>query len=745
MFVLLVFITQNVNKLHAQNPLDSLMIYTPYEEAANIRRLLTTYFSRLGDVNESLIKKYSEGIELAKKNNSLKDEADLLVKSATIYFRAGIYETALEYYFNALKKYQDIGDSINTAIVEIEIGRTYYFSDLLSATDFIETGAATLEKSNDPELIAYALYGKGIVEKDELKSSSHFKKALEIQLEVIKKKPNDFESNSKLSRYYNTNGKTELALEIAEKIKDDWLTVLYLNNIGYALVLNGNPQKSLSYFFRSHDICIANRYKTLLRNTYDNIGRAYRLVGDYKKSVYYLRYMHFVEERIFREQFATQASISRVKYETEKKELENKFLKEQQKILAENLKYEKIQKIFLTSLVFIIFFIAFYIYYSRRKIKAANLLLDQKHKEVLKQKGKLESLYKELKTSEENLNVAQGIAKTANWELDIKNDKFSFSKQLPIIYGVDAELLKSDFRSIIIDRIHPDDKEEFSNYYDHLADAENLEVEYRIVNKKEIKWIRANRITIRDENGLVYKIFGTIHDFTERKEEEQIKMEIAAKESYTKQLIESTEEERKRIAGELHDGLGQDILLIKNRAQLCLQNENLDSFTSEQITEINNSISGILKVIREISLDLRPAHLERIGLTETILAMINKVDKLSTVQITESIDNIDNLLIFESKINFYRIIQEGLNNIVKHSKANTAKIEIFAKEDNIHINIIDDGKGFKLKSGIEISGGFGLNNMLHRVRILGGNLNIVSEPTKGTRVEIIIPVKKNGK
>lgn len=610
---------------------------------------------------------------------------------------------------------------------------------------YIRLGAETLAKSDDPELIAYASYANGMLEKDESKAKICFQNALKIQLEVVKKKPKDYEAKSNLSRYYNTNGKTELALKLAEEINDDWLTVLYLNNIGYAKVLNGNPYESLEYFFRSLDICISNRYKTLLRNTYDNIARAYRLMGEWEKSAYYLYYMHFVEATLFEEEFAIQASFSRAKYESEKKELENESLKEEQKILAENLEFEKIQKIILTILTLIVLFISFYIYYSRRKIKAAKLLLDQTHNDILIQKGELETLNRVLKTSEENLKFAQSIAKTANWELDIKNNKFSFSEQLPIIYDVDAQLLKSDFRQMIIDKIHHDDREQFNNYYEHLSDAENVEVEYRIVNKKSIRWIKTKRIAIRDENGNIDKVFGTVQDITDSKEEEEIKLKLAIQQSFAKQLIQSQEEERKRIAGELHDGLGQDILLIKNRAQLCLQNEDLDSFTSEQITEISNSVSGILKIIREMSLNLRPAHLERIGLTETIVAVIQNISELTEINIEQSIENIDKLLPSDSEINFFRIVQEGFNNIVKHSGAKNAKIEISVIDNNISMNIIDDGKGFKLKSEIETPGGFGLNNMLNRIRILNGTINISSEAAKGTKLEITIPVAKSGK
>ena len=742
----LVTLTLSVNKIVAQSPADSLKIYNPIENGDDVRRILTNFFSILGEENNALIKKYSTEAEFARKNRSFKDASAALLKSANIYFKAGIYNQALDLYFTALNNYQSEGDSINAAVVQIQIGRTYYFLDLPSSLDYIKIGAKTLEGSKDPELIAYASYANGTVEKDGSRARTYFQNALKIQLEVVKRKPNDYEAKSNLSRYYNTNGKTELALKVAEEIKDDWLTVLYLNNLGYTKVLEGHPKESLNYFFRSLDISLANRYKTLLRNTYDNITRAYRLMGEWEKSVFYFSFMHFVEESLFKEEFAAQASIARVKYESEKKELENAFLKKEQTISAENLEIEKNEKIIALIFALIVVFISFYIYYSRRKIRAAKFLLDQEHEETLLQKAKAEDLNIVLRASEENLIIAQATAKIANWEWDFKNDKFSFSAQFPLIYEVDPEILRTDFRETILNRIHHDDKAQYQNYFmGKPTDARNEEVEYRVVAGEKIKWIKAKRIARRNSYGEVDKIHGIVQDITESKEEEQIKIKIAAQQSFTKQLIDSQEEERKRIAGELHDGLGQDVLLIKNRAQLCLQNKELDTFTTDQITEISDSVSGILKLIRGISLDLRPAHLERIGLTKTIGSAILKVSELSSINITRSVGNIDSLLTAENEINFFRIIQEGLNNIIRHSEAANAKIEIVKVEENIEVKIIDDGKGFKLESGIETSGGFGLNNILHRVRILNGTLNVSSEVSKGTSLEIIIPVENNGK
>ncbi|MEW6194310.1 MAG: histidine kinase [Bacteroidota bacterium] len=722
----------------AQTPVDSLDILDPFTQHDQIRKIINTHFSIWDDGSEILIKKYNEQIAGARKFNSLKDENDALIKSGDLYFRAGLYNSALKNYFLALKNFESSHDSMNAAFVQIKIGRTYYFSDLGPAEAYIQRGANVLKNSADPELLSYSYYAQSTVEKEPAKKNLLAQKALDIQRKVIEKKPDDYTANENLSRYLNANEQYEEALAVAEKIGDEWLEVLYLNNLGFKMVREGMHRESLRIFFKSLRICKEARLKTFLRNTYENIARAYRLLGNWEKSAYYLQLMHFVEESLYTEQFTIQASEFNVKYETEKKELENAYLKKEKEILAENIRVGKFQNILLIISVLFVSIISFLIFLSRRKIKAANTLLDN-------QKAELENLNSELKRSEENLKIAQSTAHLANWEWNYNSDELTFSDELPQIYGVDAGELKSNFRKIITEKIYPADRAQFNNYFNRdFQEIGSEEREYRILKEGNIRWVRAKRVALKNDEGTLIKIFGTVQDITASKEDEEIKIKIAAQQSFTKQLIESQEEERKRIAGELHDSIGQDILLIKNRALLGLQTEIKDEFLLEQLNAINNAASDMIHVIRETAFDLRPAHLERLGLTETINSVLQKIKETTKININYNIENIDNIFPAEKEIYLFRIIQEGINNIIKHSEAANAVIEISRMNDSLLLNIIDDGKGFELNAGVETSGGFGLNNILNRIKILNGNFEITSAPAKGTRLQITIPVESNG-
>lgn len=218
----------------------------------------------------------------------------------------------------------------------------------------------------------------------------------------------------------------------------------------------------------------------------------------------------------------------------------------------------------------------------------------------------------------------------------------------------------------------------------------------------------------------------------------------AAQEAFSRQLIESQEAERKRIAQELHDGLGQNLLVIKNRALLGLTAKENREKADEQFNEIQESVTDALSEVRTIAYNLRPLHIERLGLSSTIEEMVEEVESASEIEIDCDIEKIDGLFNKDDEINFYRIVQECLNNIVKHSKATKASVSVFRENSKVVLNIRDNGSGFDLEK-VNEKKGLGLNGIAERAKILGGTFSIQSEFGKGTTVlvEIIIENKND--
>ncbi|MFL6333109.1 MAG: two-component regulator propeller domain-containing protein [Pyrinomonadaceae bacterium] len=216
----------------------------------------------------------------------------------------------------------------------------------------------------------------------------------------------------------------------------------------------------------------------------------------------------------------------------------------------------------------------------------------------------------------------------------------------------------------------------------------------------------------------------------------------AAQEAFSKQLIESQENERKRIAAELHDSLGQDLLIIKNRAALGLKLLGDADRTREQMERIAGTASQAITEVREIAYNLRPYHLDEIGLTQSLEELVERVANASPIRFASDIDNINDLCPKDSAINLYRIVQEGLNNVVKHSAASEAKLLVRRNTREIEVTIEDNGKGFVTASETtKRKAGFGLTGLSERARILGGTLTVESAPGRGTTVRFRLPVQ----
>ena len=219
-----------------------------------------------------------------------------------------------------------------------------------------------------------------------------------------------------------------------------------------------------------------------------------------------------------------------------------------------------------------------------------------------------------------------------------------------------------------------------------------------------------------------------------------LKRETDIRRRFTHALIKNQEFERKRIAAELHDSLGQDLLVIKNQTNLVLRKEKKRGTTIDRLEQICSIADEAIANIRQISYNLHPYQLEKIGLTDALKSMIDKINEASNIKFEYEIDDIDGLLHKEQEINCYRVLQELLNNILKHSKAIKAWIEIKRSKQLIDIRVKDDGIGFDYEIIKNENQGFGLSGVKERIEILQGKLELKSSINGGASVTIEIPI-----
>lgn len=265
-------------------------------------------------------------------------------------------------------------------------------------------------------------------------------------------------------------------------------------------------------------------------------------------------------------------------------------------------------------------------------------------------------------------------------------------------------------------------------YYQTLYETERQAKELS-EKKNSIALLEEKNTSIKRQflYGGVAVSFGFILIFL-YKNQKSLKTKKELQEKYTQDLLLAQEEERKRVSKDLHDGIGQSLLLIKNKVVL-----NKDDSTK-------NLVESAIEEVRSISRALHPFQLQELGITKAIENILYQIDESTELFITREIENIDGIFKIEKEVNMYRIIQESLNNVLKHSKASAVKVEIINNEKNILMRIRDNGVGFDFSKRKNDMNSLGLKTLKERTRLLQGIMKIDSETTgKGTTVSFIIP------
>jgi PAS domain S-box-containing protein len=234
-------------------------------------------------------------------------------------------------------------------------------------------------------------------------------------------------------------------------------------------------------------------------------------------------------------------------------------------------------------------------------------------------------------------------------------------------------------------------------------------------------------------NGEVIGAVALAHDITAKTNAEREMMELSGR------LLTAQEEERKRLARELHDDLGQQLALVTvGLSSLAALTES--TTVSSQVRDLSQQMKKIATEVSNLSHQLHPSVLQYLGISTALRSLCNEISVAHTLDIDLECKDLPRHLASDVELCVYRIVQEALRNVLKHSKASHVRITLALDSEGTCLSIVDDGIGFEVS---KYSGGLGLVSMRERLRTVNGNLQITSKPGD-TRIEVRIPMGNIG-
>jgi signal transduction histidine kinase len=212
---------------------------------------------------------------------------------------------------------------------------------------------------------------------------------------------------------------------------------------------------------------------------------------------------------------------------------------------------------------------------------------------------------------------------------------------------------------------------------------------------------------------------------------------------YLAAITHSQEEERKRIARDLHDDTVQSLIAIGQRIELARETVAEDpQGTIEQLRDLRKMITCTIQSVRQFSRDLRPTALEDLGLVAALQYLVNELAQQDTLQVSLEVEGTADNLPAEMEVTIYRIVQEALTNVRKHAQASHAQVQAHFLSRQVVITVQDDGVGFTVPeetSDLVEVGNFGLMGLKERAQLFGGQMIIASQPGQGTSVKVVLP------
>jgi signal transduction histidine kinase len=311
-----------------------------------------------------------------------------------------------------------------------------------------------------------------------------------------------------------------------------------------------------------------------------------------------------------------------------------------------------------------------------------------------------------------------------------------------------------------LEYLHPDDKDRSLEQWKRCVQSgQAYESEYRIRGfDKQYRWFRARAVPLRDPDGKILKWYGTCSDIHDSKVLEQsirdsaielermVDIRTTELRRLSSRLMTMQDEERRRIAREIHDGLGQELAAAKMILDGVLIKDSSPSMRQAS-SDASQLVDRAISQVRTISHLLHPPLLDEVGLVSALRWYLEGLSTRSGIEIGLKVDPPDlSRLKPELETAIFRVIQEALTNMFRHSGAKNGSISVAENNGHITVTVRDDGKGIE-EQVVQLrpdSVGVGIGGMRQRVTELGGSLRLANA-NPGTIVEVVIPSQRHEK
>jgi PAS domain S-box-containing protein len=335
--------------------------------------------------------------------------------------------------------------------------------------------------------------------------------------------------------------------------------------------------------------------------------------------------------------------------------------------------------------------------------------------------------------AERRLSLLLEVAHIIPWEADFASSRFTYvGDQAEEVLGYSvAEWYTPDFWSL---HLHPEDRDRAITEAARLAHTlERYELEYRMITKDgRVVWLHS-LVSVARVNGIPAIIRGFTIDVSRSRRAEAALRDLSGR------LINAQEEERSRVARELHDDLSQRMALLSIELEQLADGMNNSAKLRRRCESLQNQAHEISSDIHRLSYSLHPSKLDHLGLAAALKSLCEQINASGKLRVYLHQKSFAETLPKDITLCLFRIAQESLRNTVKHSQATHVRVIVHRSSDVIRLSVVDDGCGFDMGSAA-FAEGLGFVGMRERLRSVGGDLEISSQRGQGSRIEVTIPL-----